>query len=368
MPSTLPCIVKPASRLADVAAYAPPPPAPATDLVLDSNEGPAPGDAVLRQLQTIDAEAIRRYPRPAALEAKLADTWNVDASRIVVTNGGDDAIDRLCRATLEPGRTLLTHSPTFEMIPRSARLAGAAIRAVPWRTGRFPTELLLNELTNTVGLVALVSPNNPTGQVIDTESIRVIAGAAADIGAAVLLDGAYAEFADEDPTPTLVNTPNLVVIRTFSKAFGLAGLRVGYAVAPESIAPWVRAAGGPYPVSSIALALTGAALDQPENTRRLYLDQVRRERALLTNVLRDRGAEPIPSQANFVTARFADAHAIGDALRRRGVRVRSFPRHSECADLLRITLPGDPPAFARLAAALTDAMKETAALPETRES
>ncbi|MEO1535972.1 MAG: aminotransferase class I/II-fold pyridoxal phosphate-dependent enzyme, partial [Planctomycetota bacterium] len=103
---------------------------PSITLRLDANEGVGQTDAVLEALRSVAAEDLRRYPDATALERRIADEHGVDASRIVLTNGGDDAIDRICRAVLQPGRTMLTHEPAFVMITRSARLAGAAVETI----------------------------------------------------------------------------------------------------------------------------------------------------------------------------------------------------------------------------------------------
>lgn len=351
----------PASRVRGIEPYQPPAAARPIRLALDANEGPPPDASLLRLLGAVDPESIRRYPNPGGLEARIAARWEVDPSRIVVTNGADDAIDRVCRATLEPGRTLLTHAPSFEMIPRAARLAGADVRAVPWLDEPFPLETLLAKRDSSTSLIALVSPNNPTGRTIEAGAMRTIADAARVLGAIVLIDLAYVDFTDDDPTTALLDCVNVVIVRTFSKAYGLAGLRVGCAIAPASIATSLRAVGGPYPVSSISLTLASAALDQPDATRRTYIDQVRRERTALEALLHERDAAPIPSQANFVSARFQNAAAMRDALARRAVAVRGFSPESGFGDYLRISLPGDEKSFALLAAALCESFDELAA-------
>ncbi|MEL6796642.1 MAG: aminotransferase class I/II-fold pyridoxal phosphate-dependent enzyme, partial [Planctomycetota bacterium] len=248
-----PRTITPAARLRGLRPYAPEPADTAIDLRLDANEGVQPGPDVLDALQAITPEQLRRYPNAAPLESELAASFGVDPSRIIVTNGGDDAIDRVCRAVLEPGRELLTHSPSFVMIPRSAKLAGADVRTIPWTTGAFPAADFVSHVSNQTGLIALVTPNNPTGRVIDTPTILRIARAAAGAGSLALIDLAYIEFADEDPTPLLLDEPNIVMIRTMSKAAGLAGARVGYAIAPTEVADWLRTVGAPFPVSSASL-------------------------------------------------------------------------------------------------------------------
>jgi histidinol-phosphate aminotransferase len=354
--------IRPAARLAGLTPYAPPKPAWEIDLHLDANEGPCPSPELMDAMGRVMPESIRRYPDASALEARIAERWAVDPTRVVVTNGGDDAIDRVCRAVLEPGRTMVWHTPGFEMIERSARLAGAEVRAVPWTDGPFPADRFIEAMDATTGLVALVSPNNPTGGVITVADMVRIGAAAEGVGAVAMIDLAYAEFADADPTPAMLELSNAVIIRTFSKAMGLAGMRVGYAIAPAPIARWVRTVGGPYPVSGPALAVAAAAWEPAERTQGSCVDRVRTERAELSALLRDCGARVLDSQANFVTARFRDAALVRDGLASLGIAVRGFASRPELSDALRITLPGNAGAFDRVRSALRTAMRPDALL------
>lgn len=353
MPSTTP-ILRRSDWLEGITPYRPPAFDPGIDLRLDANEGPAPADDLLGQLARIDGEQLRRYPNAGALEGAIAERWGLPSNRVVVTNGGDDAIDRLCRATLQPGRTLVTHRPTFEMIGRGARLVGAQAHELPWIDGESPAAPLMSAIDDATGLVAVVSPNNPTGGVVSVPTILRIAEAARRVGAVMLVDLAYVEFADADPTRDLLGLDNAVLVRTFSKAYGLAGLRVGYALAPSSVAEWLRTTGGPYPVSTVSLVLAGAAYAADSGPREAYVARVRDERAVLSDRLHARGARPLTSQANFVSAYVGDAFLVRDGLAARGIAVRAFRAGGELANLLRITLPGDSGAFTRLLASIDE--------------
>jgi len=350
--------VRVSSRVRGLRAYAPPEAGPFVDLRLDSNEGAGPSDEAMAALRGAGAESARRYPDARALEAAIAARHGVEPDRVVVTGGGDDAIDRVCRAFLEPGRELLTHEPTFEMIGRSARLAGAQVCSTPWLGGGFPTDELIELISEEASLVALVTPNNPTGGVIPAADILRVARAAAGVRAAVLVDLAYVEFADEDPAAALAGEPNVVMVRTFSKALGLAGLRVGYAVAPESIADALRAAGGPYPVSGPALEAAAYAISGDFD----FADRVRDERSRLSASLRRLGCDVLDSEANFVTTAFDDAPFVHRALESLGIAVRRFDSRPELRGYLRITLPGCERSYDRLERALRTALEPEALL------
>lgn len=361
--------VAPASRLAGLNPYAPPAPKHTIDLHLDANEGPGPSRAVLDAIARVDAHTIRRYPDASALESKLAQRIGTDPANILITNGGDDAIDRACRAVLEPGRTAILHTPTFEMIPRGVRLNAAALVEIPWRTEGFPKQAFLDaieqctrETSRPPAMIALVTPNNPTGCVIPLRKILAIAEAAPST--LILVDLAYIEFADEDPTPALLKHANIMIVRTFSKALGLAGLRVGYAIAHQPIINMLRTVGGPFPVSPISIAAASAALDEPDRLAETVA-RVRTERAQLAERLASLGAQPMPTQANFITADFTGtipggSEAVREALAARGIAVRGWPARPDLAGLLRITLPAHAPDFARLTDALNQILEDTA--------
>lgn len=341
--------VRLSSRMAGVKPYAPPAGRGTARLLLDANEGAAPGEAVREILANVDLERVRRYPEAAALEALLAERIGVEPQRVVVTAGGDDAIHRVCAMTLDAGRTLVTHAPVFEMIPRYARLAGAEVEQVEWLDGAFPLEKLAGAIDARTGLVAVVSPNNPTGAVASVRDLVEVARAAMRRRVMAMIDLAYAEFAKVDPTPALVELPNVVMIRTLSKAFGLAGLRVGFAVCPRELAPMVRAAGGPYPVSGVSLAVAETLVGRWDRAE-AWMASVREERERLSTVLVEIGARPLESQANFVTAEFADAADVHVALLEKGISVRALGGVME--RFLRFTLTGEAGAFDELVSAL----------------
>jgi HAD superfamily hydrolase (TIGR01548 family) len=251
---------------------------------------------------------------------------------------------------LAPGRELLIASPTFEMFSRFAKLTGAQVREVAWPTGPFPTDAILELVDDATGVIAVVSPTNPTGAVAAADDLRRLSEAAPH--ALLIVDLAYVEFADVDLTGAALDLPNAVVIRSMSKAWGLAGLRVGYALGPAEIVGWMRAAGLPYAVSRPSLAMATAWLREGQDEVTSFVARVRREREQLTATLTGLGAEVYPSEANFVLARFANGLWVRDALAGLGISVRAFPDRADLEGCLRLTCPGDEAAFARLDRAL----------------
>ncbi|PYO93069.1 MAG: hypothetical protein DMD62_11215 [Gemmatimonadetes bacterium] len=327
-------------------------------LRLNSNEGPRAPQALLAELAALDPELLRCYPDATAVETALADRVGVSPDRVLVTAGADEALDRIYRAYAGPDRPVLLPEPTFDMLERFADLAGAPLVRVPWIADAFPLEEILAELDNRIAIVVIVSPNNPTGGVASRDDVRRIAAAAPR--ALLLLDQAYVEYADADIDPGVLELPNVVVVRTMSKAWGLAGCRVGYAVGTSEVIAVLRAAGAPYPVAGPSLALALFQLRRGDAALRAHVAQVRMERANLRQLLCARGVDARASQANFVFADFGPRAAfVRDGLGARGILVRDFPGRARLETSLRITLPGEPADFERLTRAL-----ETVLTPE----
>ncbi len=319
------------------------------ELRLSGNEGAAPSPVIWEVLGKSNADVARRYPSESDLQSELAARMGVTLDRIIVTAGGDDAIDRICRMTLGPGRELVLPTPTFEMIARYATLCGATVREVDWRRNDFPTDAVLAEIGPQTGLIALVSPNNPTGAVASVNDLNRLASAAP--GAVVLVDQAYAEFSDDDLTQAALELDNAVVVRTLSKAWGLAGLRVGYALGPPRLIEALRAVGQPYAVAAPSIALARAALRAPQLMRD-YVRRVRTERESLSDVLRELKLDPHPSQGNFILTRPADPAWLHDGLAGQGVGIRTWPDDPKLANYARITCPGNEADCSRLVGAL----------------
>ncbi|MBK9120111.1 MAG: histidinol-phosphate aminotransferase family protein [Phycisphaerales bacterium] len=350
--------LEPSPALNGMVAYHVPRPCAPIDLYLDGNEGEAPPAELLQRLTRQGPEVLRRYPSSAALEASLAAHYGLRPEQVVVTGGGDDALDRACRAMLGPGRAMVLPVPTFEMLERYGRLIHAELERVGWPDGPYPTAAVESVLTERTRLIAVVSPNNPTGAVIHAADLRRLSTVAPQ--ALLLVDLAYVEFADEDLTATALALPNAVVVRTFSKAWGFAGVRIGYALGPAELIGWLRAAGNPYAAAGPSLALAADRLATGQSDLASFVARVRAERLELQALLRSWGARVPDSQANFVFARFGNALQIREALAVQGISVRVFPGRSGLENALRITCPGVPQVFARLRAALGRVFQEHA--------
>ena len=330
------------------------------DLRLDANEGGTFAAEIIGAIAA-DPELLRRYPDTRTLEASIAQRLHLDPDRVIVTAGADDALWRVCSAMLEPGRRAAFCTPTFEMLRRYVRAAGADAIEVPWWSGPLPIEQLIDAGKN-ASVVFVVSPNNPTGTVATAEDLKRLRAALP--AALLVLDAAYAEFADEDLTQVALALPWTIVTRTLSKSWSAAGLRVGYAIGDSRAIDWLGSVGQPYAVSSISLAFAAALLARGDAASRAYVERVRAERADLTQLLESLGASPVLGQANFVLARFRDAALVADLLEGLGIAVRRFPTEPGLTDSLRIGCPGDREALNRLTRALQAALRPEALLVE----
>ncbi|MCC6527050.1 MAG: TIGR01548 family HAD-type hydrolase [Polyangiaceae bacterium] len=334
-------------------------PAP-LDLYLDANEGGRPPPALLAALGGKDTDELRRYPRPAALEAALARHYGVKQEELCLTCGVDDALDRACRALLDPSREVVLPWPTFEMLPRYIAWSGAKLVEVDWPEGPYPLAAVEAAVTPRTAAIFVVSPNNPTGAVATGAELAALSRAAPH--AMLLVDLAYAEFADEDLTRAALALPNAIAFRTLSKAWGLAGLRVGVALGrPEHIG-WLRTAGHPFGVSSASIAIALARLEMGDAGLADYVARVRVERTALAALLRELGAHAPASQGNFVLCRPRDPLWLRDGLAGLGIGVRAWPGNPKLGALARVTCPGDPATYARLEAALRAVLRPEAVL------
>jgi histidinol-phosphate aminotransferase len=315
--------------------YTAPAAGPPCDLVLDGRAG------VVWPDQPWPEVPAERYPDTGGLARDLADRWRITPDRVLVTAGADDALDRACRAYLSVERTAVFTDPTFAMLPRYVALAGAGSEIVPWSDDPFPAAAMDRAARDRTGLLAIVSPNNPTGLVAPLDAVLDLADAHPQM--LVVVDLAYVEFADSDPTRQLLTRENVLVVRTLSKAWGLAAARIGYAMGAPEVVRALAAAGGPYPTSAAGLATARRRLGTGDRELADRVARTRRERRRLSALLTASGLDVPRSQANFVLARGERAPWLADGLAGLGIAVRQLGDQGT-----RIGLPANGPAFARL--------------------
>jgi histidinol-phosphate aminotransferase len=310
-------------------------------LRLDFNENTAGcSPRVLAKLGTLGLEALAKYPERESVERAVAAFLLLAPEQVLLTNGVDEAIHLLCQTYIEPGDELLIPVPTYSMYEIYAAAAGGEIVSVPADDNfRFPAETLLRRITPRTRLIAIATPNNPTGAVADEAVLLRLAEAAPD--AALLVDEAYFEFHQKTLMSRIGSVPNLFVARTFSKAFGLAGLRAGVLAGCAEQMHLIRRVGSPYSVNSAALACVQEAMADTAFIND-YVAQVRRGRERVQSTLRELEVKFWPSEANFVLFFIGEQRlAFVEAMRQRGILVRDRHNDPGCAGCVRITIGTD---------------------------
>lgn len=332
-----------------------------TGLRLDFNEntvGCSP--RVLERLRRIDFEDLARYPERAPVEAVVASHIGVTADGLLLTNGVDEAIYLLCEAYLEPADEVCIVVPTFSMYEIFAKATGAKVVSVPADEGfAFPITALRQQINPSTRLIAIANPNNPTGAAASAADLLALADLAPE--AALLIDEAYFEFHGETLLHAWADRPNIFVARTFSKAYGLAGLRAGILCGHREQMESIRRLASPYNVNSVALACLPEALADEEYVRQ-YVSEVCAGRDRLQAELERLEIPYWPSRANFVLMRLGDLNsAFIRGMRERGILVRDRSRDYGCHGCVRITL-GSTEQTDRLLNALRDTLREVGAL------
>jgi histidinol-phosphate aminotransferase len=279
----------------------------------------------------------------------VAERLGVDPEQLLLTNGVDEAIHLLCQAYLESGDEVLLPVPTYAMYEIYGAGAGGKIVSVAAGPEfQFPTEALAAQIAPRTRLLAIASPNNPTGAVADEAAVLRLAAAAPQ--SAILLDEAYFEFYGRTMLSRMAEAPNLFIARTFSKAYGLAGLRAGVLIGAAKQMRMLRRLASPYNMNAAALACLPEALADREYIAD-YVAQVRHGRDRLQRELAALGFEFWSSEANFVLFLVGDKRLpLIEAMRHRGILVRDRHRDPGCAGCVRITLGTEKQTEAAIAA------------------
>jgi histidinol-phosphate aminotransferase len=327
-------------------------------LRLDFNEntgGCSP--RVMECLRQLQPEQLACYPERAHVEREVASVLGLQPDQVLLTNGVDEAIHLVCEAYLEPEDEAVIVVPTFAMYEICAAATGAQVISIPADEDfRFPTTKLMAHTTNPkTRLIAIANPNNPTGAAASADDLLLIARSAPQ--AAVLVDEAYFEFHGESLLENAGQVPNLFIARTFSKAYGMAGFRVGVLAGAARQVQNLRRACSPYNVNGVALACLPAALADQQYVRQ-YVAEVQSSRKRLQEEFSALEIPFWPSQANFVLARIGPLHAdFVRNMKARGILVRDRSADWGCEGCVRITA-GWQEHTDRLLAALHETLKE----------
>jgi histidinol-phosphate aminotransferase len=295
---------------------------------------------VLEKLRGLDAEDLARYPERQAVEVAVAAFLKVNPAETLLTNGVDEAIHLLCQTYLGAGDEALIVAPTYSMYRIYAMAAGANVVGVPLAEDfSFPVNELKERIRSRTRLIAIANPNNPTGTVATRDQLLELAHAAPE--AAMLVDEAYFEFYGQTMLDCRNDLANLFVARTFSKAYGMAGLRVGVLIGDADQMHAVRLVCSPYNVNAVALACVPEAI-QDQAYLAEYVEGALEARARLQNMLAASGIEFWSSEANFVLLRVGsskvDSARFVEQMRRQGILVRDRSSDHGCEGCVRITV------------------------------
>jgi len=292
--------------------------------------------AAERAYREAAVSTLTRYPQLYAqqLKSALASYAQVSAAEVVTGCGSDDVLDSAIRAFAEPGETIALPDPSFAMVPIFGQMNALNVAKVPL-TQSFDIDADALAASG-AKLIYLCSPNNPTGTLASRRAVEKLLDRSPGI---VILDEAYAEFSSQEGFLKLApRFERLLVVRTLSKAFGLAGLRIGYAVGPAPLVAEVEKSRGPYKVSGSAERAAVAALTEDRPWVNARIADVIQNRARLAEALQKLGLSPIPSLSNFVLVPVKDAMALARALRQEGVAIRPFQQLQGIGDAVRISV------------------------------
>lgn len=325
---------------------------------LASNENPfGPSPKAIEAAQKIVGQA-HRYPDASAyrLRERLATEHDVPMAEVLQGHGSNELIELLVRTFTNHESHIVFGMPSFVVYQLAAMAHGVPFTAVPMKDHVHDIDAMMAAVTPNTRLFFIANPNNPTGTYVGRKAVeRVLRELPEEV--IVVMDEAYLQYADADDYPNCLDLRDLrerlVILRTFSKIYGLAGFRVGYAIGPAPLMDYMNRVRAPFNAGLVAQAAALAALDDHEHVER-SADVNRTERARLTKALEEMGLTVVPSQANFVFVdTHRDVHALYDQLLRKGVIIRVFGPLKSCT---RITV-GTPEENDILLKALTECLK-----------
>lgn len=312
-------------------------PAPGTRIIkLNTNENPfPPSPKVMEAIAAVQGEHLRRYPDPNAKAfcEVTSRVLGVTPDMIITGNGSDDVLAFALMTFVEPGAVLAYPDPTYSLYPVLAELDEVKTAPVPWLEGwRLPIDGLL---ATKASAIFLANPNAPSGTFVPVDQIEALARR---FDGLVLVDEAYADFADDNCIRLVKRYENVVVSRTLSKAYSLAGLRFGFAIGQKHVIAEMNKAKDSYPCDAISIAAATAALADQDYARKTW-DHIKRERARMSAELTRLGWCVIPSQTNFLFASVPGGKGkeCYEYLKGKGILVRYFDKPGQ-RDKVRISL------------------------------
>lgn len=332
------------------------PPPDAKVIKLNTNENPyPPSPEALKVLQELGADLLRRYPDPmvGAFRQEASQVLGVPADWILAGNGSDDLLTMIIRACSEPGRGVVYPMPTYVLYRTLAQIQGAEFVEVPFLEDySLPVEQLI-EAQGAVTFIA--SPNSPSGTIASAELLDKLAS---QLSGVLVIDEAYVDFAESDALELVKQYDNVIILRTLSKGYSLAGLRLGFGVANPTLLEGLIKVKDSYNVDAVACAVGAAAIaDQSHKTTNAQ--KIKASRTQMASELKQLGFEVFPSQANFLLVRSPSGNGeyLYEMLKQQGILVRYF-KQPRLEDKLRITV-GTPEQNATLVKVLSEVIVQS---------
>lgn len=312
-------------------------PQPDTKVIkLNTNENPyPPSPKALKVLQELGGELLRRYPSPmaSAFRQAASQVFEVPVDWILVGNGSDDLLTMIIRACSEPGQQVVYPMPTYVLYRTLAQIQGAEFVEVPYQEDY---SLPVEQLIEAQGAVTFVAcPNSPSGTVASLELLDKLAS---QLSGVLVIDEAYVDFAESDALELVKKYDNVIILRTLSKGYSLAGLRLGFGIANPLLLEGLIKVKDSYNVDAVACAVGAAAIaDQTHKT--INAQKIKASRTQMANEFKQLGFDVFPSQANFLLVQSPSGNAeyLYEMLKHRGILVRYF-KQPRLEDKLRITI------------------------------
>lgn len=289
--------------------------------LLDFNERTVePSKKVIDAIKEFaDSGKIRCYPEYAGLEDKIADYNRVGAGEVVLTNGADQAIDVVFRAYLDKGDKVIIPSPSFAMFYQCAGIQGAKIVKPRYdKELKFPINKVIDSIDDKTKLVVICNPNNPTGTKVLRDDIKKILLT----GKPVMVDEVYSEYSKETVSDLIKEYDNLSIVRSFSKAWGLSSLRVGYVISNKENNSEFKKIRGPYDVNMAAAAAVNAALDDPTYMEEYVIEVMKKSKPMLEGYFESKGIKYYNSNANFLVIDVDGKEKVYEGLKNNGILIR----------------------------------------------
>ncbi len=306
-----------------------------SDILLDSNENLLLPDQYYEDIKRAIDFDLRKYPSPISnkLKSSLASFYGINQEQIVVDNGSDAVLDTICKTFISKDGTLGYFYPSYEMYSFFVSRNDRKAVEIPLNSDfTLPTKI---DFLNEVDAVFICSPNNPSGLSVNRERLISML----EESDLVVIDEAYAEYSEDDNISLLEEYDNLIIVRTFSKAWGLAGIRVGYALMPAEKGIEYLENMLPYNVNSMSSAVALSALEKKSQVQE-SINETIKERERLSEKLEEQGFNPFPSDTNFLLCKkpaFIEISELNQELMDRGIRIRTF-EEPRLEDHVRVTV------------------------------